>query len=81
MRIERDQSGRGAASERRRASAFFLSRERAMEADREGRRGKQDKGIVSRQCPSVCLHIVFVRDMGLAEGDTPLRGRAGLLAP
>ena len=40
-------------------SALFLSRR----GSREGGQGKQDKGSVSRHVPSLCLHIVFSRDI------------------
>ena len=38
-------------------SPLFSSRE----GGRRGRKGKQDKGSVSRPCISLCLHILFSR--------------------
>jgi hypothetical protein len=44
----------------------------------KGRKGKQDKGSVSRHCLSDCLHILFPRDMvsyvrdsGVKNGGNP----------
>src|SRR3546814_20302516 len=42
-----------------RVPAFILSRG----WEEEGGKRKQEKGTVSRQVPSVCLHIVFSRDI------------------
>lgn len=52
-------SGRGAVPGRHRVPAFVLSRGWGE----EGRRRKQEKGTVSRQVPSDCLHIVFPGDI------------------
>lgn len=37
----------------------------------EGRKGKQDKGSVSRHCVSYCLHIFFSGDGSLRLRDSP----------
>jgi len=39
----------------------------------EGRKGKQDKGSVSRHCLSDCLHILFSRDNSLRLRDSRAR--------
>lgn len=39
----------------------------------EGRKGKQDKGSVSRPCISDCLHILFLGDSTLRLRDSPAR--------
>jgi len=52
-------SGRGAVPGRHRVPAFVLSRGEGE----EGGKRKQEKGTVSRQVPSDCLHIVFYGDM------------------
>lgn len=39
----------------------------------EGRKGKQDKGSVSRHCLSDCLHILFSGDIRLRLRDSPAR--------
>jgi hypothetical protein len=62
-------SGRDAVSVRHRVPAFSLSRE-WWEGQEEGRKRKQEKGNASRALLSVCLHIVFLRDMLLDERDT-----------
>src|SRR3546814_16244137 len=63
-----DISGRDAVSVRHRVPAFSFSRG-WVEEQEEGRRRKQEKGTVSRQVPSVCLHIVFLGDMALVPRD------------
>src|SRR3546814_8645484 len=63
-----DISGRDAVSVRHRVPAISFSRE-WVEEQEEGRRRKQEKGTVSRQVPSVCLHIVFLGDMALVPRD------------
>src|SRR3546814_18385455 len=52
-------SGWGAVPGWYRVPAFILSRG----WEEEGGKRKQEKGNVSRQVPSVCLHIVFSRDI------------------
>src|SRR3546814_19738078 len=52
-------SGWGAVPGWYRVPAFILSRG----WEEEGGKRKQEKGTVSRQVPSVCLHIVFSRDI------------------
>jgi hypothetical protein len=59
-------SGRGAVPGRHRVPAIVFSRGEGE----EGRRRKQEKGTVSRQVPSDCLHIVFLGDMLLGKRDT-----------
>jgi len=54
-------SGRGAVPVWHRVPAFSLSLGWG-EGQEEGRRRKQEKGTVSRQVPSDCLHIVFHGD-------------------
>src|SRR3546814_16619819 len=55
-------SGRGAVSCWHRIPAFSLSRGWGKKQE-EGEKRKQEKGTVSRQVPSGCLHIVFHGDM------------------
>jgi hypothetical protein len=38
---------------------------------KEGQKGKQDKGSVSRPLPSVCLNILFSRDKQYGARDCP----------
>src|SRR3546814_19513742 len=52
-------SGWGAVPGWYRVTAFILSRG----WEEEGGKRKQEKGTVSRQVPSVCLNIVFSRDI------------------
>lgn len=52
-----------------RIPAFFLILMReGIEVERQ-EKGKQDKGTFSRPVPSPCLHILFSRDMRLAQRD------------
>src|SRR3546814_10754358 len=62
-------SGRGAVSCWHRIPAFSLSRGWGKKQE-EGEKRKQEKGTVSRQVPSGCLHIVFHGDMPRAPRDT-----------
>lgn len=49
----------------------------------KGRKGKQDKGSVSRPLPSLCLHILSSRDRharprdshGMSDGNQPFSAR------
>ncbi|MET0375323.1 MAG: hypothetical protein ABW128_13840 [Rhizorhabdus sp.] len=66
MRDRHGRSGRDAVPDRHRVPALFARRGAVW----EGGQGKQDKGTVSRQASSHCLHIVFSRDTGWATGDT-----------
>lgn len=60
-------------------SPLFLSRD----GIRRGRKGKQDKGTVSRPVPTPCLHILFSRDRSALTrdlsdvngGNPPVSGR------
>lgn len=61
-------SGRDAVPGRHRVPAFSLSREWG-ERQGEGRKRKQEKGNASQALLSVCLHIVFLRDMGRRARD------------
>ena len=61
-------SSRDAVPGRHRVPAFSLSRGLGEEREEGGKR-KQEKGTVSRQVPSDCLHIVFPRDMARAPRD------------
>jgi hypothetical protein len=54
-------SGRDAVPGWHRVPAFILSRGWG-EGREEGEKRKQEKGTVSRQVPSDCLHIVFSGD-------------------
>ncbi len=47
----------------------------------EGRKGKQDKGSVSRHCLSDCLHILFLGDSPLRLRDSPARNGGNLSFP
>src|SRR3546814_3222463 len=73
-----DSSGRDAVSVRHRVPALSFSRE-WVEEQEEGRRRKQEKGTVSRQVPSVCLHIVFLGDMALVPRDMFARNGGNLI--
>src|SRR3546814_3633844 len=73
-----DISGRDAVSVRHRVPAFSFSRE-WVEEQEEGRRRKQEKGTVSRQVPSVCLHIVSLGDMALVPRDMFARNGGNLI--
>src|SRR3546814_19185630 len=72
-------SGWGAVPGWYRVPAFILSRG----WEEEGGKRKQEKGTVSRQVPSVCLHIVFSRDiprfardmLARNAGNTPFQAR------
>ena len=66
MREDLRISGRGAVPGWHRVPAFVLRRGEGE----EGRRRKQEKGNASQALLSVCLHIVFLRDMLLGERDT-----------
>ena len=61
-------SGRDAASDRHRVPAISLIRGE-RKAGEEGEKRKQEKGTVSRQVPTICLHIVFSRDNELVARD------------
>jgi hypothetical protein len=62
-------SGRGAVPGWHRIPAFILSRG----WEEGGEKRKQEKGTVSRQAPSDCLHIVFSRDMQRCARDMLLK--------
>jgi hypothetical protein len=47
----------------------------------EGKKGKQDKGSVSRPCISNCLHILFSGDSTLRLRDSPARNGGNLSFP
>jgi hypothetical protein len=68
MREDLSVSGRDAVPRWRRFPAFSLSRGWG-EGQEEGEKRKQEKGTVSRQVPSVCLHIVFLGDIARAPRD------------
>lgn len=65
MREERRVSGRDAVPVWQRVPAFIVSRGR----QKAGKKRKQEKGTVSRQLPSICLHIVFSRDIAARPRD------------
>lgn len=66
MRDRHGRSARDAVPDWHRIPALFARRGAVW----EGGQGKQDKGTVSRQASSHCLHIVFSRDTWWATGDT-----------
>jgi hypothetical protein len=72
MREELRISGRGAVPVWHRVPAFSLSRGWG-EGQEEGEKRKQEKGNVPWTSLSVCLHIVFSRDMARGARDTLLR--------
>jgi len=66
--------------DRRRLGVSFAPFSSLGDAE-EGRKGKQDKGSVSRHCLSDCLHILFSGGVRLRLRDSPARNGGNLSSP
>jgi hypothetical protein len=77
MRIDRQRFDGESRDRGRVVSPMMWNASEGEEQGKNGRKGKQDKGSVSGHTPTLCLHILLLRDRDHRQRDCD-RGNDGI---